>query len=191
MEQVQTNPSTVDAGKKYQIFGSVDLNEKGKVRSTYPSWYFSHMSDNLKEEVQRVEYQLEQDLIPRSELTITRERLTQKKKQLRDLENAIPDIVGKDRDKIAKVREILGASIADSMFSRDQMKKRLADAATELKRKTEPCIKIPAEIRQFCEACNIKITKTLATRDGAAKAWKIASRLLGEGSNTEVLRRDT
>lgn len=191
MEQVQTAP-TADLGRKYQIFGSLDLDEKGKVRSQYPSWYFGHMADNLRDEVQRVEYQLEQGLIPRSEVSITSDRLVQKKKQLKELEGAIPDIVGKDKDKVMKVRDVLGASIADSMFSRDQMKKGLADAATELKRKTEPCIKIPAEVRSFAEACNVKISKgSLATRDGAAKVWKIASRLLGESSNTESLRKDS
>uniref|UniRef100_A0A6M3IT39 Uncharacterized protein n=1 Tax=viral metagenome TaxID=1070528 RepID=A0A6M3IT39_9ZZZZ len=190
MEKVQTTPVAAELGKKYQIFGSLDLNDKGKVHSTYPSWYFSHMTENLRDEIQRSEYQLDNDLIPRSEVAITKERLAQKKKQLKELDNAIPDIVGKDRDKVANVRDVLGASLADAMFSRDQMKKGLADAATEMKRKTEPCIKLPSEVRQFAEACNVKITKGMATRDGAAKAWKIASRLLGEPSNTEVLRKD-
>ena len=189
MEQVQTAPAA-DLGRKYQIFGSLDLNEKGKIRSTYPSWYFSHMADNLKDEVQHMEYQINNDLLPRSEVSITKDRLATKKQQLRELENAVPNIVGKDKDKVAKIRGELGEKIADSMFSREQMRRGLADAATEMKRKTEPCIKLPAEVRQFAEACNVKITKGMATRDGAAKAWKIASRLLGEPSNTEVLRKD-
>jgi len=189
MEQVQAAP-IADLGRKYQIFGSLDLDDKGKVRSTYPSWYFGHMTENLKQDVQHMEYQIDNDLLPRSEVAITKDRLATKKKQLRELEGAAPNIIGKDRDRVAKIRDDLGTVISESMFSRDQMRKGLADAATEMKRKTEPCIKLPAEVRQFAEACNVKLTKGMATRDGAAKAWKIASRLLGEGSNIEVLRRD-
>jgi hypothetical protein len=191
MEQVQTNPTELDLGHKYQIFSSLDLNDKGKVHSTYPSWYFSHMTENLKEEVNRMEYQLDNDLLPRSEVAITKDRLANKRKQLKELENSIPNIIGKDKDKVNKVREEFGDAISEAMFSRDQMRKGLADAAQELKRKTEPCIRMSPEMRKFAEACNVKIsTKNMVTRDGAAKVWKIASKLLGESSNTEALRRD-
>jgi hypothetical protein len=189
MEQVQAAP-TADLGKKYQIFGSLDLDDKGRVRSTYPSWYFGHMTENLKEEVNRMEHQIDNDLLPRSEVSITKDRLVSKKKQLKELEQSIPNIVGRDKDKVAKIRDELGGAISESMFSRDQMKKGLSDVAQELKRKTEPCIKLPAEVRQFAEACNVKMKNGMVTRDGAAKVWKIASKLLGESSNTEALRRD-
>ena len=64
MEDVKTEKAD------FQIFGSVDLNDKGQVKSAYPSWYFDHLKDELQNEVDRMETDIKLDRIPRSELAL-------------------------------------------------------------------------------------------------------------------------
>lgn len=175
---------------EFQIFGQVDLNKKGQVISQYPSWYFDQQKDDLKEEISRIETDLKFDRIPKTEVQITNDRLQQKKEKLKELEKACVELKGKQKDKVAGVRDELGQKIGDALFSRSDMKKGLADAREEMKRMTEPTIPVSGDMLKFCQACNVKVVKGKVTRDGAAKAWKIASKALGEPSNVEHLRKD-
>jgi chromosome segregation ATPase len=174
----------------FQIFGSVDLDDKGRVKSAYPSWYFDPLKDELQNEVDRLEGQISQDRIPRSELQLAKERLKQKRDKLLNLDNAALELRGKQKDKVSDIRAELGEKIKDAMFTRDDMKKGLADAREEMRRMTEPCIELRGEALRLAQACNVKNVKGKVTRDGAAKVWKIISKALGERSNIESLRRD-
>lgn len=176
--------------KDFQIFGSVDLNDKGVVKSSYPSWYFDHLRDELQSEVDRLENDIRFDRIPRSELHLMRERLKQKQEKLLNLDSSAVELRGKQKDRVSAVRDELGGKISDALFSRDEMKKGVADAREEMKRMTEPCIELKGDALKAAIACNVKQVKGKVTRDGAAKVWKILSKALGERSNVEVLRRD-
>lgn len=185
MEDVKPLDST-----KFQIFGSVDLNDKGVVKSSYPSWYFDHLKDNLQDEVDRLENDIRLDRIPRSELPLMKERLKQKQDKLLNLDASAVELRGKLKDKANKVYSDLGQEISSAMFSRDEMKKGIADPREEMKRMTEPCIDVRGDAMNIAKACNVRITKGKVTRDGAAKVWKILGKALGERSNVEALRRD-
>jgi hypothetical protein len=175
----------------FSIFGSVDLSDKGKVMSTYPSYYFDHMKDALREEITVTENQLSMDLVPHTEVGVTRERLSQKKAKLKEIENSIPQLRGKDKDRIAKAYDELGTEIKERLPSRSDMMKRLADPHREVKMMTEPQIKLRGDQLQLARACNVKVHKDgMVTRTGAEKVWKIAGKILGEATNTEHLRRD-
>jgi hypothetical protein len=174
----------------FQIFGSVDLDSKGKIKSTYPSWYFEHLKDDLQNEVDRLENQIRLDQIPRSELPIAKERLKQKQDKLMNLDNAALELRGKQKDRVNSAYGELGAKISESMFSRDDMRKGLADARQEMQRMTEPCIEVRGDIKHMAEACNVKVGKGKVSRDGAAKVWKILGKALGERTNVEHLRKD-
>ena len=174
----------------FQIFGSVDLNEKGQVKSTYPSWYFDHLKEDLENEVNRLETDIKFDRIPKSELHIAKERLAQKRDKLLNLDQAALQLKGKQKDKVSKVYDELGKEISESLFSRSDMKKGLADAREEMHRMTEPCIEVRGDAMNIAKACNVKITKGKVSRDGAAKVWKILGKALGEKSNIEHLRKD-
>jgi hypothetical protein len=174
----------------FQIFGSVDLNDKGQVMSAYPSWYHDHLRDELQNEVDRMETEIKFDRIPKSELAIAKERLAQKQSKLLNLDNAALELRGKQKDKVYGVYNELGGKISESMFSRSDMSKGLADARTEMIRMTEPCIEVKGDAAQFAKACNVRIIKGKVSRDGAAKMWKISGKALGERTNTENLRRD-
>lgn len=175
----------------FQIFGSVDLDSRGNVKSTYPSWYFTTMIDNLREEVQFTEYQIRDNFIPASEMHVTQERLRQKKDKLRELESAIPRLSGKDKDTVAKVRSELADKIRERMYSREDMRKGLADAHQEARMMTEPCIELKGDALMMAKKCNVPVGKGgKVTRTGAEKTWKIMSKILEESTNVESLRRD-
>jgi len=175
----------------FQIFGSVDLTDKGQVKSVYPSWYFDYLRDDLQNEVDRIETDIRNDKIPRSELSVARDRLKQKQEKLLNLDQAALTLRGKQKDKVSKVYDDLGKEIKDRLFSRDDMKKGLADPREEMKRMTEPCIEVRGDAMNIAKACNVKITKGKVTRDGASKVWKILGKALGDSpTNVEALRRD-
>ena len=185
MEDVKTEKAD------FQIFGSVDLNDKGQVKSAYPSWYFDHLKDELQNEVDRMETDIKLDRIPRSELALHKERLAQKRDKLLNLDQAAINLRGKQKDKVSKVYDDLGKEISSALFTRDQMRKGLADAREEMKRMTEPCIEVRGDAMNIAKACNVKITKGKVSRDGAAKIWKILGKALGDSpTNIEHLRRD-
>lgn len=175
---------------EFQIFGSLDLTEKGKVKSSYPSWYFDTLKEDLQRDVDRLETQIRLDQIPRTELQITRERLKQKQEKLLNLDNEAVALRGKQKDKVAKVYDELGQQISDKMFSRSDMKKGLADAKEEMNRMIEPCIEVRGDALKLAAACNVKVVKGKVSRDGASKVWKILGKALGERSNVEALRKD-
>lgn len=175
----------------FQIFGEVDLTDKGKVKSQYPSWYFDHLKDELQNEIQKMETGLKYDRIPKTEVSITQERLSQKKEKLKEIERSCVELRGKSKDRVSKIREELGSQISEQMFSRSDMQKGLADAHEEMKRMSEPRISIHGDTIKFAQACNVKVVKGKVTRDGASKMWKIASKALGDcPTNVEFLRKD-
>ena len=174
----------------FQIFGSVDLNDKGVVKSTYPSWYFDHLKEDLRNDIDRMRTQIDMDLIPRSELQTAKERLFQKREKLKELDSATVELKGKQKDRVAKVYDELGRAIGDKLFTRSDMMKGLADAHEEVKRMTEPSIPVTGDAMSLAKACNVKTVKGKVTREGAAKIWKILGKALGDRTNTEHLRRD-
>lgn len=189
-EEVAAIEKPVGDKATFQVFGSVDLNDKGQVKSTYPSWYFDHLRDELKNEIDRMKTQLKFDRIPKSEVAITQDRLAQKEIKLKDIESSTIDLRGKMKDRVSKVYNEIGEKITETMFSRDDMRKGLADAHEEMKRMTEPIIEVRGDLTSFAKACNVKVVKGKVTRDGAAKMWKIAGKALDERTNVEALRKD-
>lgn len=177
-----------DDGVKF--FSEVDLNSKGKVSGVYPGWYYDQLKDELKEQINFEQYQLDNNLIPKSEINLMSEELNQKKKRLRDIEASMPKLKGLEKDKFAKVRDELGEKISESMFSRTDMKKGFAYAHEEARRMSEPCINLTPDMLELADKCNVRITGKKVSRTHAEKIWKIVSKTLGEQTNTEHLRKD-
>jgi len=174
----------------FEIFGSADLNDKGQIKSTYPSWYYDHLKESLKNDIDQIQTQLKFDRVPKSEIQLTRERLKQKEQKLLDIESSAMSLRGKNKDRVYGIYRSLGEKIGEAMPSRDDMRRGLADAHEEVKRMTEPCIELRGDELVFAKAANVRIVKGKVTRDGAAKAWKLAGKSISERTNTEFLRRD-
>jgi chromosome segregation ATPase len=167
------------------FFGEVDRHPKGGYSSDYPAWYFPRQLEELKEELRGKEDALDVPGISRRQEL--RQQVAELKHRIQDIESSKPKLTAKQKDDLAVRARELGDEISRAMPPRSDMMKGLADAHEEVRRMTEPCVKVDAELAR---ACGVPLSKGLATRDGATKVWKIANRALGEASNVERLRRD-
>lgn len=173
------------------FFSEVDLSDKGKIASEYPAWYNRQMIDELKEELQVAEYGVKMGYVPQTQIASKLANIKKLKDKLAAIEESIPKMDDKSFDSMAKVRKELGKDITSMMFTRSQMERGLADSHEEARRMVTPSIKLTPEASEFAKACNVPISSDgKVSRTGAEKIWKIASRYLGEMSNTENLRKD-
>lgn len=171
-----------------EVFGEVDKTKEGQITSEYPSWYNKRHEDELEEGINHKRRMLEQGLVPPSEIGITRETLRKEEERLDLVRESKPKAEGVVLDNLSKVRKELGSAIKGAMFTYTDMQKGLADAHEEARRMSEPVIELKGTTLEFVKRCNVSVEGNKVTRTGAEKAWKIASKLLGEVSNTESLR---
>lgn len=174
-----------------KFFGEADRKGRhadGKITSEYPAWYFDAQTEDLQEEIEHKQRQIAQGLVPPSEMPYAREAL---KKQEETLERIMskPKLTGKDKDEAAKFYESLSEQICDSMPSRSDMKKGLADAHEEVRRMTTPIINVRGQTKLLANM-GIEAKGGKVSRNQAAKAFKIIGRVLGEPTNIEYLRKD-
>ena len=181
-----------------KIFGEVDKTKEGKTKSEYPSWYFKQQKEDLEDSVRHRKSMLEQDLVPTSERNITRERLKQESTRLEQIEQSTPRFTEKEIDDISKIVKTssgvnngtLSAKISESMYKRSEQDRGTSDAHEEARRISIPCVKLDEREIEFAKACEVPISNDgKVTRKGAEKIWKIGRRIIGEISNTEVLRK--
>lgn len=171
--------------EEFVFFGEIERHPQGGYSSEYPAWYHVRQLEDMKEELRGKEEALELRLGNQAEL---RFQVKQIKQRIHDIESSSPKLSGSQKDKLAGYVKEIGETLADSMPTRSDMMRGTADAHIEVRKDTEPCVKVP---RELAEACGVQVDRQgRATRDGAAKCWKIGKRALGEESNTEILRRD-
>ena len=186
-EQVQPKEDKT----RIKVFGPADRTKEGKIKSDYPSWYFQSHKEELEESIRHKKYMIDNDLVPASERNLMQSRLGQEEKRLDEINVSKPELSGNQQDEVKKVVEDVGKNVADAMFRKSEMDKGLADAHEEARRISEPVITITSgDQAEFARACGIKIKNgNKVTRGEAEKMWKIGRRMLGEISNTEVLRK--
>lgn len=173
-----------------KIFGEVDKDRDGNVKSDYPAWYFETHQEDLEESVKDKERKLEADLIPESEKGIMKSRLKQEKERLDKIRASKPELKETEKDDVGKASKELGSQIASAFFTRSDMMKGTADAHEEARRISSPVIEVKSDKQaELIKACGIKIKDGRITRGEAEKVWKISRRLLGESANTEILRK--
>jgi hypothetical protein len=181
---------------KITFFSEIDMDNKGKINTTFPSWYFDKVVEDKEESIRKMEYALKNNHVPPDRIYQYRENLTKEKEHLDKILEAKPNIK-KHQDRIAsavgkndKEFGTLGAKISDSMFSRDQMMKGLADAHTEADRMVKPCIHLAPEEVSIAKAANVRLTQgNKVSRNDAEVIWKLGRKAIGESTDTEILRR--
>ena len=184
-------PEVIIPKRDIKIFGSVDRDSKGKITSEFPAWYFDQQKDELERGIAQDEMALDQEAIPYPAKAKFREKLAQRKERLGKINEETPKLKGSESDAIYKMRGELGESIGEAHFTRSQREKGLADAHEEVRRMTEPIIKVKSENQaQFIKECGINIRDGKITRNEAEKVYKIASKMLGQPTDIEYLRRD-
>ena len=186
----------VVASDKITFFSEIDMNDKGKINTTFPSWYFDKVIEDKEESIRKMTYAIKNNHVPPDRLFQYQENLSKEKESLDKILEAKPKI-GKYKDKIASVVGTndkdfgsLGGKIADAMFSRDQMMKGLADAHTEADRMVKPCIGLSPEETTIAKAANVRVELgNKVSRNAAEIIWKLGRKAIGESTDTEILRR--
>lgn len=173
------------------LYGDVDRNQKGEVSSEWPAWYNRNHIEDIEENVREMKIRLERGLVPNDSVPDHKQAILDLENKLLKIKDSFPNLGEEERDRLAKVRKWLGVNITMWQFSKDDMMTGEADPHEEARRRSEPIIKIEnQEIADVLKSCNIDNFhgKGMITRDQAEKAWKLASKQLGEPSNTELLR---
>lgn len=171
------------------FFGEVDYNQHGRVGNAFPAWYFSRKEEEMKEQANYIRNQIDNNMVPYSEVNIHKSRLKQIEERLGKIEASKPKLTGAQRDRIDKYRKELGEKIAESYFTYDDMHRGTADAHEEARRMMNPIIPVDPDI---AKSCNLRLSKDgKVNRNDAVRAWKMMGRALGpdEPTNAEILRR--
>lgn len=171
------------------FFGSVDLNQYGNPSGQYPSWAFPFKIQEMQDEVDENDRKIREGALDAPILAELRAENKKLKERLDAIRESYPKSL--DKDMVSRMCGEFGEKIAESMFTRADMQKGLADAHEECRRMLDPCIKLSPEMAGFAQMCKAKMTKDrMVSRNTAEKVWKIGRKFLGEDGNTERLRRD-
>jgi hypothetical protein len=178
-----------DGVESIEFFGKADMNKKGEVGSYMPSWYLRSNKEELENGIEQTEKAIERGEIIEDKKPQTVSDLKKMKEKLSMINASQPRVKGAQEDIVHKASEELGAEIAASMFTLSDMKRGTADAHEEARRMADPCIKLSGEALALAEKAGARIYKGMVSRTDAEKTWKLCRRVLGENSNSEILRR--
>ena len=178
-----------------EFFGKADIvidKETGEkhIGSEYPAHYFEPQCADIDEQIRRIEYNLENGLVPDKGKPADIAELRKLKKMKDKIDESRPVLNAGHIDALVKVRKDLGAKIKDAMFSRSDEMKGIADSHEEYRRQSEPCISLSGDELLLAKKMNCRVSNDgKVSRNDASRVWKIISRSIGETSDTEVLRR--
>jgi hypothetical protein len=177
--------------RELKIFGDVDRDPRGRIKSEYPASYFSEHTDELRREIDEMERVLENDGIPGAAKPRFKARLAQKRDRLDLIVNGTPKLTGQEVDLVNRVREEIGTQLKDAHPSRSEKEKGTVDAHEEVRRMSEPVMKIEnANQAEWAKSCGIRISdNNMVTRNDMDRMFKIASQKLGKSTDIEQLRR--
>ena len=171
-----------------EFFGEADRNIKGEVVSEMPAWYFKTHMRELKESLDRKNRQLDRGDIPRQSVPIVAQEIKKIEAKIDELKAGCPKLIGGQKDKLYKEYCKLQNEIRDSLPTRLENEKGVADPYVELSRMKKHHIKVDPEL---AKACNVKVDKAgKVTGDGANKMYKLFGRRLGENENVEKIRKE-
>lgn len=175
----------------YKLFSDLDKDRHGRVVSEYPAWYFETHLENMDEEINSTERRLKEGRVPLDQVEYTKAELAAMREKREAIEKARPKLSDIERGKLWKIwKEELCPAISESMFTRTDMKKGLADAHEEARRMVRPCIPVAGTVAELVEACAGTVVKGKVSRNTLARTFKIVAKLLGESANIEYLRKD-
>lgn len=175
--------------EKVTFFGKVDRKADGNIASEYPSWSMDSHIEELRESVASKKRAIELGLIASSEVMAARARAEKEAEKLAEIEASRPKLSTAAENRVYEEYKQLRDRISESLFTREDMAKGLADPAKEAGRMVKPCIEINPDVAKMC---GISVgPNNRVSRNDAAKVFKIVGKYLGEETNIETLRRDT
>ncbi len=173
-----------------KLFGEIDRQANGSISSEYPAWMNRVHINNLKEEVGKIEINLERNRIPHDKVYYEKEKLMMLKTKLENIDRSKPHLSDGEKGRLEKMYQYLGETISELMPTRTENLKGLFNTHKELECMQRPCIKVPEEFVSYVLASNITVLDGKISRNQAAKVWKIIGNLLDRHTNVEYLRKD-
>lgn len=178
---------------KVTFFTESDIDSKGRIINTYPTYFNRKQHEDLEEDIRRYNAMIAQsDGNPtlRGHVGVFREKLKECKSRLEAMDKVRPEFK-RNADTINKMTVELGEKIGESMFTRSDMMKGLADAHEEARRMSEPVIKLTPEMAGIAKANGISFDRNRCiSRNAATRLWQLGREALREPRNAEMLRRD-
>lgn len=198
----KSTPAPVSKSVKEEIdsqicyFTMADMrrdHETGEMRivNTYPLYYSNTQRDDIAEERRMIEKAIEGGLYDPVEMPEVKKRL----KTLRDKEEMFAHIEPRHleakKDSISKLNRRIETILRDSMFSRREMEKGLADPHEEARRMSEPVISLPREIQGLAVANGIAVSSSgKINRNDLVRVWQMGQKVLGEYTDVEYIRKE-
>lgn len=189
-QKVASSEQTLDS--KWNFFTEADVSEKGNICSQVPSWSMTQLIEEMDRDIRQLEREAGDYSIAADKRAKIIEGLEQRKER-RDMMSKKPKL---DKDKIRllvgteREKGSLGEKISDSMFSSEDMARGIADAAVEVRRMLDPCIKLSPEEAEVASGCNVTMDKNrMVSRDDAIRVWRMGRLYNEEMSNPELLRK--
>ena len=176
--------------KGIEVFGPVDRKEKkadGEIASHMPAWYLDRQVADMKEDIDSQERAIARGGVQPEEVLRAKNQIKVEKDRYSEIVSSRPKVKGKDLDDLNSFTQDLGKQIGESMFTRSDMKRGTADAHEEVRRMTEPIIKMDPDVAR---KCGVSCTNGRVSRNGATKIWQMGQKLKGEPTNAEMLRRE-
>jgi hypothetical protein len=172
-----------------ELFGEVD-KVNGKVGSEYPVWYFEPHTQEIREEVTKLEHRLKNGLVVEKGKPAAQAELAKHKEKLDKIDSSRPVLSGRQKDEINKATEDLGQKIREGKFSTSDEKRGLVDPHEVVERMMKPCIKLNESQIAMAHKMGCRISNDgKVSGNDADRVWKTYRRLIGESTNTESLRR--
>lgn len=172
-----------------EFFGKVDRKEGGKIKSQYPAWFFDKQMEELKESIDSKKKYLKSKVVPLDALPNYEAELERDEQLLKDIVDSKPKLTDNEKDNLKSFRERISKGIADSMFTNTDMDKGFASPNEEADRMVNPIIDVREKDIEVLKDLGIEHTNGKISRNKAAKAYQIISKLLGEDTNVERLRK--
>ena len=173
----------------FNVFSDVD-KIKGEISSQFPAFYYDSNVDKLKEAISTQKWDLKNGGIPAEKVNEARNNLQRDELRLGEIERTKPCLSTGERDRLWKLRSEMAKLIQPAQFTYSEMNRNIANAGEEARRMKQPCIELSKELLGIAAACHVRVTEGKVSRDGVEKMWKIAGKIIGEGTNVEALRRD-
>jgi hypothetical protein len=161
-----------------------------KIKNTYPTYFNRKQRDDLEEEIRKMEKGLSNNYYHPGDVPGVKENLKKAKNSLEKIHEHAP-VFEKRKDDIYRMTKDLGGVIGDSMFTRSDMMKGLADAHEEARRMSEPVIEVNPVMAGIAVANGMLVSgDRKMTRNDAIRLWQLGRKSLGEMCDAETLRRD-
>lgn len=174
------------------FFTEVDYNKHGNISAEYPAWYFTTKVDELRESISAMERELKRGNLDGERKEKQEKKTAMMKRRLSKIEEGLNrSITAHDRESIEKATKEMAETVRGMTFTYDERKKKIASPHEEARRMVDKAIPINSfknaeMVGKVCEMANVRIDDGRVSRDDLTKAWKIASRALGDGRNTHT-----